>query len=154
MDINLVVVGKEGWKPLRDDQRRTIPEIVQKLKNHPEKNKRLFWLEGISDEFLNEIYNASDCLLFASEGEGFGLPLIEAAQHDKPIITRDIPVFREIAGDHAFYFNGQEARDLADAVQDWLQRYKENRHPTSDGMSWQTWRQCVEHLKEILTDFV
>jgi glycosyltransferase involved in cell wall biosynthesis len=154
IDVNLVIVGKEGWKPLRDDLRRTIPEIVQKLKNHPEKDKRLFWLEGISDEFLNEIYKVANCLLFASEGEGFGLPLIEAAQHGTSIIARDIPVFREVAGDHAFYFNSLKAKDLADAVQDWLQQYKENRHPTSDGMPWLTWRQCVEHLKEILASLV
>ncbi len=29
VDINLVIVGAEGWKPLPDDQRRTIPPYRQ-----------------------------------------------------------------------------------------------------------------------------
>jgi len=36
-----------------------------------------------------------------------------AAQHQLPIIARDIPVFREVAGDYAFYFSGENADDLA-----------------------------------------
>ena len=56
----------------------------------------MLWLEGISDEYLDKVYAASTCLIAASEGEGFGLPLIEAAQHKLPIIARDIPVFREV----------------------------------------------------------
>ena len=43
-----------------------------------------------------------------SEGEGFGLPLIEAAQYGLPIIARDIPVFREVAGENAYYFCGED----------------------------------------------
>ncbi len=96
-DINLVIVGKRGW---------LVDELVARLENHPEKGNRLFWLEGISDEYLEKIYSTSTCLIAASEGEGFGLPLIEAAQHHIPMIIRDLPVFREIAGEHAFYFRG------------------------------------------------
>ena len=33
-------------------------------------------------------------------------PLIEAAKCERPIIARDIPVFREIAGEHAYFFSG------------------------------------------------
>ena len=46
--------------------------------------------------------------LVASEGEGFGLPLIEAARHKPPIIARDIAVFREVANGHVLYFAGRE----------------------------------------------
>ena len=65
------------------------------------------------------------CLISPSEGEGFGLPLIEAAQHATPIIARDIPVFREVAGDHAFYFDGLEASALADAIHQWLALWRQ-----------------------------
>ncbi|WP_115760418.1 glycosyltransferase, partial [Escherichia coli] len=88
--------------------------------NHAERNRRLFWLDGVSDEYLEKIYAASDCLIAASEGEGFGLPLIEAAQHKLPIIARDIPVFREVAGNHALYFSGATPDTLANAVKEWL----------------------------------
>lgn len=149
-DINLIIVGKEGWKDLPQEMRRTIPEIVSRLKNHPERGKRLFWLEGISDEYLEKVYEASTCLIFASEGEGFGLPLIEAAKHGLPIIARDIPVFREVAGEHAYYFLGKEPSDLVAAVKRWITLYNQKAHPKSTAMPWLTWRESAERIKTIL----
>jgi glycosyltransferase involved in cell wall biosynthesis len=140
-EINLVIVGKQGWR---------VEELIQKLCSHPQLNKRLFWLEGISDEHLERIYAASACLIAASDGEGFGLPLIEAAQHKLPIIARDIPVFREVAGEHAFYFAGNELDALAEAIKEWIALYEKGKHPKSDAMPWITWMQSAERLKEIL----
>lgn len=146
-EVNLVIVGREGWSGLPNDMRRNIPEIIDCLRSHPELNKHLFWLEGITDEYLEKVYAASACLIAASEGEGFGLPLIEAAQHKLPIIARDIPVFREVAGEHAYYFEGSNADDLVVAVRNWLQLYQENRYPISDCMPWLTWKESAEQLR-------
>jgi glycosyltransferase involved in cell wall biosynthesis len=145
-EISLVIVGNEGWKGLPNEMRCDIPKIVDRLRGHPELNKRLFWLEGISDEYLEKVYAASTCLIAASYGEGFGLPLIEAAQHKLPIIARDIPVFREVAGDFSFYFEGTNPDDLASAVRDWLLLYAVNQHPMSDAMPWLTWKQSAANL--------
>ena len=144
--VNLVIVGKEGWTSLPNGQRRTIPQIVTRLRKHKELGNRLFWLEGISDEYLDKIYAASTCLIAASEGEGFGLPLIEAAQHKLPIIARDIPVFREVAGEHAYYFNGLDPQVLADAIKHWLTLRAEDKAPRSDNMPWLTWNQSAQQL--------
>jgi glycosyltransferase involved in cell wall biosynthesis len=120
------------------------------LRGHPEFGKRLLWLEGISDEYLERIYTASACLIAASEGEGFGLPLIEAARHRIPILARDIPVFHEVAGEHMSYFAGREPDNLAHAVKDWLVLYGEDRHPKSGNMPWLTWAESAERLKDVL----
>jgi glycosyltransferase involved in cell wall biosynthesis len=146
--INLLIVGKEGWMFLPDDRRRTIPELVKKIRGHAEYKRHLFWLESASDEFLEKIYSASICLIFASEGEGFGLPLIEAARHGLPIIARDIPVFREVAGEHAFYFDGLKPSDLSAAISDWLELNTKGKAPQSTNMSWLTWRQSTQLLLE------
>lgn len=145
-DINLVIVGNEGWRSLPEDMRRTIPEIVNRLRNHPELGKRLFWLEGISDEYLEKIYAISTCLIAASEGEGFGLPLIEATQHNLPLIARDIPVFREVASNHAHYFSGLEPQVLAASVTHWLVLNAESKAPQSTNMLWLTWAQSAKKL--------
>lgn len=137
VDVNLVLVGKRGWK---------VEGLVAQLENHPERNKRLFWLEGISDEYLEKIYGNSTGLIAASLGEGFGLPLIEAAQHKLPIIARDIKVFREVAGEYAFYFLGKDCVDFSNSIKDWLILYKKNNHPKSDKIPWLTWRQSAESL--------
>lgn len=140
-DANLVIVGKQGW---------LVDKLVDKLRQHPKLNQRLFWLEGISDEYLEEVYAASTCLIAASEGEGFGLPLIEAAQHKKPIIARDIPVFREVAGEYAFYFSGLAPRHLADAITAWLALSQKGASPSSEGLQYLSWRESALQLKEQL----
>lgn len=141
VDANLVIVGKQGWM---------VDSLVDRLRRHPELNKRLFWLEGISDEYLEKIYAASTCLIAASEGEGFGLPLIEAAQHKLPIIARDIPVFREVAGEHAVFFSDLKVEPLAEVVASWLGLHQQGLVPSSAGMPLITWKQSTERLRQIL----
>lgn len=139
--INLVIVGKQGWR---------VEELVTHLRNHPLRERHLFWLEGIEDAFLEQVYAASNCLLAASLDEGFGLPLIEAARHGLPILARDIPVFREVAGDHASYFIGTAPRDLADAVAHWLQRHRSGSVVQSDGMPWMNWAQATQAMLDVI----
>lgn len=135
---NLVIVGKEGWK---------VAALVSRLKHHPQLGTRLFWLKGISDEYLEKIYAASACLIAASEGEGFGLPLIEAARHKLPIIARGISVFREVAGEHALYFDGQHPDNLAAAVEKWLSLAAAGTAPQSSGIQWLTWAESAAQLQ-------
>src|SRR5690606_14583343 len=95
----LVIVGRQGW---------LVDELADCLRAHPENGRRLFWLSDVSDEALLKLYASSDALIMASRAEGFGLPLIEAARHGIRLIARDLPVFREVAGDAAFYFSSQD----------------------------------------------
>lgn len=141
LDVNLVIVGKQGWK---------IDRFAQQIRRHREYGNHLFWLEGVSDEYLEAIYRASTCLIAASQCEGFGLPLIEAAQHKLPIIARDIPVFREVAAEHAFYFEGKTPDALSKAITKWLDLYAEGKHPRSDELPWISWMQSSKQLLEIL----
>ncbi|MFK3740091.1 glycosyltransferase [Massilia sp. TN1-12] len=150
IDARLAIVGSEGWKGLPDSKRRTIPALMARLRKHPELGRRLFVLHGASDEYLDRIYAASACLLVASEGEGFGLPLIEAARHGVPLLARDLPVFREVAGDHASYFAGADGAALAAAVQAWLRANAEGRAPASTGISARTWSDNARELMTIL----
>ena len=143
VEVNLVIVGREGWKGLPPEMRRDIPDAVGRLASHPLRNRRLFWLDDASDEYLDQIYRSSTCLLAASYGEGFGLPLIEAAQHGLPLLARDIPVFREVAGAHACYFQATQPSDFASAAQLWLQRFRAGSHITSSGLPWGTWAQSA-----------
>jgi len=45
----------------------------------------------------------SDALLFLSEFESLGLPLIEAVNARKPVISYDLPYCRELLGDSPYY---------------------------------------------------
>ena len=143
VDVNLVIVGKAGWG---------VEGLPERLSERAEQDDRFFWLQGISDEYLERVYGASSSLLAASLGEGFGLPLIEAAQKGLPIIARDIPVFREVAGNHAFYFEGDTPQALADAVRAWIELDKKGLAPSSVKMPWLTWKQSAEKLNEVVLE--
>ena len=140
-DISLAIVGKPGW---------IVETLVERLRSHRELGKRLFWLESISDEYLEKIYICSTCLIAASYGEGFGLPLIEAAQHKLPIIARDIPVFREVAGENAFYFSGASSAELANAIRKWRLLEAQGKAPSSKDIRWQSWADSTRELAKIV----
>ena len=131
----LVIVGKPGWN---------VEQLVFKLNNHKELGSRLFWLQGISDEYLDLIYKNVSCLLAASEGEGFGLPLIEGARHGLPLLVRDIPVFREIIQQHATYFRALSGIELSQSIEHWIQNYNKNLHKKSTDFSYETWKKYTE----------
>ncbi|MBV9492190.1 MAG: glycosyltransferase family 4 protein [Verrucomicrobia bacterium] len=141
VDVNLVIIGKTGWM---------MNEFAEGLRQHAESGRRLFWLPGVSDEMLEQVYRSAHALIAASEAEGFGLPLIEAAQYGLPIIARNLPVFQEVAGGHAYYFDGQDPVTLAGALRSWLALGKAV--PGSSGMPWQTWEQSAKQLIEVVLE--
>lgn len=140
-EINLVIVGKKGW---------AVDTLIDRLHGHSALGEYLFWFDDISDDYLKKIYDASTCLIAASDGEGFGLPLIEAAQQNLPIIARDIPIFREVAANHAFYFSGIDGQSLAVAVKDWLRVNKSGKAPQSGLMPRLTWAQSSQQLIDVI----
>jgi len=143
MKVNLVIVGKKGW---------LVEKFENRLIRHKQLNKQLFWYQAISDEALQKLYEAADGLVMASEGEGFGLPLIEAAQHDCPILARDLPVFREVAGEHASYFSGNSPLQLAIALKQWIGKLKKGVARQSSGMPCLTWKECAVQIVNLLSD--
>ncbi len=143
VDVILVIVGHYGWW-WRDTTTAT------RVKKHKQFGKRLFWLEDASDEYLEAVYNVSTCLIAASEGEGFGLPLIEAAQHKLPIIARDIPIFHEVGGDFVSYFNGEKPLNLYITIKNWLDQETKGAIVESKDMPWLSWSESAQQLLENL----
>ena len=141
MDVGLVIIGRKGW----------MVEAVERLvQASPQLNKRLLWLSQVSDEYLERVYDSCTALLAASEGEGFGLPLVEAASRGLPILARDLPVFREVAGSHATYFSGLEPEDLARAVTSWIAEARGGRAPDSKNIATLSWEGAAKQLTTIM----
>jgi len=141
-DFHLVYAGKEGWM---------VENLIRYMNDHPEKGRKFFWLGYVSDDFLEHLYRNAMACIVASEGEGFGLSIIEAAYFGTPIIARDIPVFREVGGEGVFYFrNTREPKILTEDIKKWLVLYKEGKFPKPDLIKPMTWEEHVERLKEIL----
>jgi glycosyltransferase involved in cell wall biosynthesis len=107
----LVLVGRLGWHV--DDLRDTIL-------THPEFGRRLIWLDDVDDAGLIEAFQLSEGVIVGSLAEGFGLPLIEALGHGKPVLARDLPIFR-VHEQHGVQFFPAEAtpESLADRILQW-----------------------------------
>lgn len=104
---DLVIVGKSGWKTAL---------LQKRILSHPQFGRRLHWLSEVSDEGLCQLYGACRGLLMASYGEGFGLPLIEAAMHQRHLLARDVPVFREQKIPGISYFTDDSPAALGEEI--------------------------------------
>jgi glycosyltransferase involved in cell wall biosynthesis len=137
----LVIVGKPGWN---------VTQVIDRIEQHVEIDVRLFWFHSISDEFLEMLYAECTCLLAASEAEGFGLPIIEAAQHGLPVLARDISVFREVARSSATYFSATNGFELSLEISTWLKAYMNQTHIQSNSLVYSSWTQCADRYRDII----
>lgn len=135
-DVELLVVGRRGW---------ASDDLFKRLHEHPQRGSRLRWLEDADDGVLAAAYRESHLLLVPSAGEGYGLPVGEAARAGCGLLLRDIPVFREVAGNAASYFSGGSGTDLSLAVARWLD--EPGSRPDSAARHWPTWEKSAASLK-------
>jgi hypothetical protein len=63
-----------------------------------------------------------------------------------PILARDIPDFREEAGEHAAYFKAETPEELASAIKSWIVDHQKNTHPKSSNMNYLKWSESAEML--------
>ncbi|AGK48437.1 glycosyl transferases group 1 family protein [Burkholderia thailandensis MSMB121] len=140
-EVTLVVVGAPGWH---------VEPVVQRLQRHAQNGRRLIWLHDADDARLEALYAQADGLVMASEAEGFGLPIVEAARHGKPLFLRDLDVFREVAGSHATYFRAADGGALARELSAWLAQLAAGAAPTSGGIEPITWSASADQLKALV----
>lgn len=107
LDPALMLLGRAGWRSY---------DLIDRLRKHPERGRRLFWFEDGSDAELDFAYRHAVALIFASCCEGFGLPLVEAMRYGLPVLASDIPIFREIGGDYPRFFPPSDERAIGDAI--------------------------------------
>lgn len=69
-------------------------------------------LMGIENK-IETVLPGYDLFVMASSNEGYGIALAEAMASGLPVLISDIPVFREIAGNAAFYFSLEDETDFS-----------------------------------------
>lgn len=110
-NIHLIILGKQGWM---------VEDVCRRIRSHPLYGQFLWWIDDASDEVLKGFYRRCDLLLMASHGEGFGLPIVEAAGIGLPVLARDIPIFREVShcADVTWFSNTEELVSSLNGMKD------------------------------------
>ncbi|MBD3239425.1 MAG: glycosyltransferase [Chitinivibrionales bacterium] len=81
------------------------------LTRHGIRSDRLRRFAG-SDELLATFYKHASALVYPSQYEGFGLPLLEAMHYGCPVVASNSSSIPEIAGEAAVYFDSDNGDDL------------------------------------------
>ena len=101
-EAKLLILGHDGW---------LNADIKKAIEAHQEKG--ILWINDATDAELKYAYEHATALIAASLEEGFGLPLVEAANLGLPVICSNIEVFREVMGTRACYFSPGDDADLS-----------------------------------------
>jgi glycosyltransferase-like protein len=109
----LVIVGGHSFQDHRHYREQVLDRVRQLSLNGA-----LVLPGTVTDAELPAWYQAADAFLFPSVKEGFGLVVLEAMAAGLPVVTSDIPVFREYLehGRGALLVPAQDAGALADAM--------------------------------------
>lgn len=107
-EMKLIVVGINGPE---------TPSLHRLVAEHG-LERRVHFLEGLSEGELRWCYRRCAALVAPSITEGFGLPIAEGLLHGCRIVASDIPAHREIAGDRFRLVRLQEDAEerLASAI--------------------------------------
>jgi len=79
--------------------------------------RRVEFVGQVSGSTMNWLFTHCRAVVFASEYEGLGLPLLEAVETGASIACSDIPVFREIDDGRAVLFDPSEPESIAMGIE-------------------------------------
>lgn len=102
-------------------------------------------------EKVFEIYSKSDCLIFPSKLETWGLPISEFKTYDKSILAVDLPYARETVGDYSKvkFFGLNKPKELATYMQNKIDdclEYDKNERIQKSELSSNSWKELFEIL--------
>lgn len=137
----------EVWFTIDGKENKYSKDIYKKYKNL----KQIKWLGLLSREEIFERYSKSNCLIFPSVLETWGLPISEYKMTGKPIILADLPYAHEALGDYekALFFNPEDAKELSSIMQQIIQRqykFKTTQKVSVEMPCYGNWKELMEYI--------
>lgn len=77
----------------------------------------VMFLKNVPASDLPLIYQASSAFVYASEFEGFGIPILEGLRSGVPVISARNSSLTEVGGEAVLYFNSKDATALKNCMQ-------------------------------------
>lgn len=116
--------------------------------------ERVIHLGRVADADLGSLYRSASVIVVPSLCEGFGFALLEAQALGAPLACSDIPVFRELVGEAAEFFDPRIAESLAGAVRRAVDpaRAAQLRAAGAANASRYTWSRCASETREVYAE--
>ena len=124
VEVRLVLAGARGWESQAFFDRLQAEELRSKVTS----------LGYVPPEQLGALYRAALGCLFPSRLEGFGMPILESMACGTPVLCSDIPAFREIARDHALFFNTESPNQIQSLLTHLAQNHSVREHLSATGL--------------------
>jgi glycosyltransferase involved in cell wall biosynthesis len=120
-------------------------------------DKRVIFNGFVSRSELEDLYAVSDCLLFPSKLETWGLPMTEFRRYDRNIIAADLPYAHETLEGYgkAAYFEPKDACKLASLMEQVIQgktfeSTQEEQHKGGEYCYISSWTELIESVEDRL----
>lgn len=130
IDTETILIGNAGWE---NDQILGRLNALQNLGVDCSRRSRT------SDSELRQIVGSASVVIFVSEAEGFGLPVIEALSLGTRIIVSDIRPLNEWRGDWVTCVPLGNPTMLAEEILKHLEAPVGNSRPPYSKVTWQEW---------------
>lgn len=101
-ELKLVFIGK---------QTEYYTQLIDYIDKHHLQDKVLF-LQQIPTDDLPVIYQQAKLFIYASEFEGFGIPVLEGLRSEVPVIAANASSLPEVGGNMALYFEPKDVSGL------------------------------------------
>ncbi len=111
----------------------------------------LVFTGNISGAELSYLYTEAEALLFPSEYEGLGLPILEAVEYGKRVACSDIVVFREISATSFTYFNPYSIREIVNALETVTNNPTVNKKDYKRILSEYSWSKTADKFAEAIS---
>ena len=92
---------------------RITPERKAELEALIPEGAKVVFHNGLSEADYQQLLSGAFALASGSRAEGFGLPIVEAATLGIPALLSDLPIFHEVAGEGALYFDPDDPQSFA-----------------------------------------
>jgi len=128
------------------------PSAVESAEYATQLNREeLVFAVDVSNQALKRLLAEAAALVFPSEMEGFGFPIIEGQGLGTPVVCSDTPIFREIGGDAALYFPTHDPELLAQRVNEALDPQVKGRLADAGVTNLRrfSWARCADQTLEV-----
>jgi len=118
------------------------------------KNKSIIHLDYIKSKDLALLYNAADLLVYLSDYEGFGLPVLESMACGTPVVTKSIASIPEVAGKAAIYIqDNSDINEIEKAIYKGLTNQELRKNLIKKGLEQAkkfSWEKCAQKYLDVL----